>query len=365
MRLIETLGSWTRRHGLSMFALAVAAAGAQTASCGARTALDFPESNHYLGPATPAGSGGQPPAGTPAPPCESFTVEISDLRPAVTLLVDQSGSMASRYPDRNSPETRWSLVRKALFDSNNGVVKQFEHRVRFGIVFFTSHNGFSGGVCPMLSEVRAATDNYEALSSLYDQLEPEDDTPTGAALQSVVAELRAQAARGPQSIVLVTDGDADTCEMPDPQQGQPQAVAAAQAAFAAGIEVSVLGISSDIAGPNLQQLANAGKGKAIDAVWGVDPNAAQPFTASDDVRGLTAQLADILGGIPLCSVPLQRDVATDEASTGQVLLDGQPLAYGADNGFISKDPRHLEIVGPACDTLKTTGKELRVRISCN
>jgi hypothetical protein len=268
------------------------------------------------------------------------------------------------YPDSDSPETRWSLVQNALFDPQHGVVKLFEHSVRFGIAFFTSHNGFSGGACPLLSQVSAATDNYEALRALYAELEPDDDTPTGAALQAITTELTSPSARGPQSIVIVTDGDADTCEVPDPQEGQPEALAATERAFAAGIDVSVLGISTDIAEQNLQELANAGKGKPIDAVWGVDAAAAQPFHASEDVVGLAAQLAEILGRIPLCTVQLERDLVGDEASGGEVLLDGQPLAYGSANGFAVKDARHLEVVGQACETLKASGKQLSVRLSC-
>jgi hypothetical protein len=335
--------------------------------CGARTSLDFAETAS-IAPALPAGgsTNGSPTALPPSPkPCESFSVDIANLRPTVMLLIDQSGSMASPYPERSSPETRWSLVRQALFDAQRGVVKQFEHSVRFGVTFFTSHNGFSGGVCPLLSQVIAATDNYEALSALYDQLRPDDDTPTGAALQKVIDGLQAHPTGGPQSILLVTDGDADTCEIPDPQEGQPDALSAAQRAFAAGIEVSVLGISHDIAQQNLQQLANAGRGRAVDAVWGVNPEAAQPFEAGDNVQGLTAQLSGILTQLSLCNVPLQRETSAAEASAGQVLLDGQPLHYGVSDGFTVTDPRHLSITGKACETLTAKGQHLTVRISCD
>jgi von Willebrand factor type A domain len=362
---IETVRSRTRR---SLFVTLLGASGAlpQIAACGARSGLDFPEASG-ISAATPAGSSPSSSAGAPpgSQNCESITVELSDLRPAVTLLVDQSGSMAFRYPNSDSPETRWSLVRNALFDPQSGVVKTFEHSVRFGIAFFTSHNGFSGGACPLLSEVSAATDNYDALRALYYRLQPDDDTPTGAAIQKIVTELESPMVRGPQSIVVVTDGDADTCEVPDPQQGEPEALAATERAFAAGIEVSVLGISSDIAEQNLQGLANAGKGRPIAAVWGVDANAAQPFHASDDVRGLTAQLVEILGRIPLCTVPLQRDLVGDEIKGSRVLLDGQSLVYGSADGFAVKDARHLEIVGQACATLKASGKQVSVRISCD
>ena len=303
------------------------------------------------------GQGGAP----PGPRCEAVTVAIDELRPAVTLVVDQSLSMRTRYPDDQSPATRWSIVGGALFDPTNGVVKNFESSVRFGIAFFTSR----GGMCPILNQVPARTHNYVALNGLYQSLRPFGDTPTGDALQQIVSELQKAPSQAPRSIVLVTDGNPDTCAQPNPDEGQPEAVAAAQRAYESGIDLYVLGISNDIAGQNLQQLANAGKGRAIDLVWGVDADAAQPYQASSNVQGLTAQLGEILNRIPLCEVRLQRDVALGEASTAEVLLDGQPLSYSATDGYLLKDPRHLEIVGSACEAIKAGGRQLSARISCD
>jgi hypothetical protein len=323
--------------------VSVGSAGAPGATSGAGGALDFPVK----------------------PACESVTVSIDDLRPAVTVVVDQSRSMRSGFPDKGSPNTRWSLVGQALFDPTHGVVKTFESSVRFGIAFFTGHHGYEGAACPQLNEVHAATQNYEALRALYVSLAPDGDTPTGESLLKIVSELEEKPSQGPHSIVLVTDGNPDTCAQPNPDNGQPEAVAAVQAAHAAGYDVYVLGISNDIAGQNLQQLANAGKGKPLDLVWGKDADAAQPFHASSDALGLTAQLAVILNQIPFCEVRLQRDVAVDEASQGHVVLDGQPLPFSPSNGFALKDPRHLEIVGKACEAIRANGKQLSVRISCD
>ncbi len=298
-------------------------------------------------------------------PCEAVSLTLDELRPTVTLLVDQSGSMRSGYPTPESEQTRWQVVRQALLDPTAGVVQSLQQSLQFGLVFYTSHNGFSGGVCPILSEVRAATDNYEAIRSLYDSVSPEDDTPTGAAVQQVTRDIQAAARKGPEVMLLVTDGDPDTCQQPDPQGGQQEAIDAVVAAHAAGIDFYVLGVSSDISGDKLQQLANAGQGKAVDAVWGVDADAAQPFQASSSVAGLTAQLRDILARVPLCDVELDRDVSVDELSAGNVVLDGQPLSYDSADGFVLRDARHLRIQGTACDTLRAAGKRLTVRISCD
>ena len=319
----------------------------------------------------PLGVGGapiatpQPPKPTlPAPTCEAVNLDVDQLRPTVILLVDQSGSMYSSYPDRDSPQSRWTVVRQALLDPTTGVVKSLAQSMQFGVTFYTSNNGFSGGACPILSEVHAATGNYASISLLYDQTSPGDDTPTGPAISQVVRELQTSGRKGPAVILVVTDGDPDTCTVPDPQMGQPEAIEAAATAHAAGIDLYVLGVSSDVSSFKLQELANAGRGKPIEAQWGVDAEAAEPFKASNDVVGLTAQFRDILARVPLCEVELDRDVGADEMLRGSVAVDGKPLAYASPDGFVLTDPRHLQVVGKACDSLRASGKRLEVRISC-
>jgi von Willebrand factor type A domain len=323
--------------------------------------------------APPTGVGGapvlapQPPKPTlpPAPACEAVNLDVDELRPTVLLLVDQSGSMNSGYPERSSPQTRWSIVRQALLDPTTGVVKSLAQSMQFGLSFYTSHNGFSGGACPILSEVHAATGNYESISLLYDQTWPDDDTPTGPAIGQVARALQTSGRRGPAVILLVTDGDPDTCTVPDPQMGQPEAIEAAATAHAAGIDLYVLGVSSDVSAFKLQELANAGRGKPIEAQWGVDAEAAEPFQASSDVAGLTKQFRDILARVPLCEVELDRDVGADEMLRGSVAVDGKPLAYASPDGFVLIDPRHLQVVGKACESLRASGQRLEVRISCD
>ena len=299
------------------------------------------------------------------PPCESVNLDVDQLRPAVTLLVDQSGSMAEGYPNFDSPQSRWATVRQALLDPKTGVVKTLQQSLQFGVAFYTSHNGFSGGTCPLLSEVRSATGNYASIAALYDQTWPDDDTPTGAAITQVVKEIQKSGRNGPELILLVTDGDPDTCSVPDPQMGQPEALGAAAAAHAAGLGFYVLGVSPDISKANLQQLANAGQGKPLDAQWGVDANAAEPYQAAGDVAGLTAQLLEILARVPLCQIELSRDVSLDEMIRGSVAIDGKPLIYQSPDGFRLLDPRHLQIVGQACDSLRAAGRRVTVRISCD
>lgn len=302
-------------------------------------------------------------AGKPA--CESVSESIDDLRPTVTLLIDQSRSMNARFPNNGSPNTRWSLVGDALFDPSNGVVRKYESSTRFGASFYTSHSGYAGGACPLLSEVQAATQSYDALRTLYLGLRPDGDTPTGDAITAVAGQISATPSHSLQSIILVTDGNPDTCLQPMPDNGQPEAVAATEQAYSEGIDLYVLGISNDIAGQNVQQLANAGAGKPIDLVWGLDADAAQPFHVTGNGDALGAQLGEILSRIPFCEVRFSRDVAESELDTAQVLVDGKPLAHSSMDGFTLKDPRRLQIVGNACTAIQSGAKLLVVRVSCD
>lgn len=347
--------------------------------CGARSTLDSgwlpePEGDpapkpDVTPPLTP--SAGAPPVfepmrpvEPPLKPCESVSLTIDELRPSVTLLVDQSFSMVVGYPTRGSAQSRWDIVRAALMDSADGVVARLQSSIRFGLSFYTSYNGSSGGACPVLSEVAAATNNYDAISKLYDVTSPGDDTPTGAAIQQVVSRLETTPHPGPQVLLLVTDGDPDTCAQPDPQNGQQEALDGATRAHTAGIDFYVLGVSQDISGDNLQQLANAGQGKRLDARWGVDADAARPYQASSSVAELTQQLQQILERVPLCEVQLEREVDAAELRAGSVTLDGMRLQLNAPDGYRMKDARRLEIVGTACEGLKSAGRRLSVRISC-
>lgn len=323
-------------------------------------AADAPDANTPED-AEPPPDAADPNDAAPKPACESISESIDELRPGVMLVVDQSRSMRTPFPQPGSPDTRWSLVGKALFDPTSGVVKAYQGTIRFGVAFFT---GRQNEQCPLLHQMRAATQNYAALNALFQSLAPDGNTPTGESLNQVVEQLERGQRHNVQTIVLVTDGNPNTCTMPSGDNGQFEAVEAVQIAYELGYDVYVLGISNDIAGINLQQLANAGAGKPIDLMYGVDPEAAQPYQASSDTNGLTGQFADILSQISFCEVRTQRDIAPEEASLGRVLLDGVPLAYGASDGFRLKDPRHLEIMGSACESIKDGAKLLSVRISC-
>jgi hypothetical protein len=207
----------------------------------------------------------------PSELCANFTLDYAAEPATVMLLVDGSGSMYEPI----GTTTRWELVQEALFDEENGLVTELAPSARFGLVLYSSYDGFFGGAssCPIFETRPPELNSAERLRHLFGRSTPlaEGDTPTGEALDATVDLLLADPGQGPRYLILITDGLPDTCAVPDPQEGEPEALAAARRAFESGIETFVVGISSDIAPEHLQQMANIAQGAPLDAIWGEDP----------------------------------------------------------------------------------------------
>jgi hypothetical protein len=272
--------------------------------------------------------------------CAEIRVDTEPKVPTVVLLVDQSGSMEAGF----SGQSRWEAVYETLMDPDDGVVKPLEHRISFGMALYTSENGFEGGECPLLTEVAPALQNHAALDALLDAAQPVDDTPTGDSLAAVAEQLALMDLDGPRAIVLATDGEPDTCEQPDPQQGQAESVAAAQAAFEAGVETYVISVGDEVSDAHLQQMANAGVGLAPQG-----PQEAEFYKAFDADELLDAFDA-IIDGVVGCDYQIDGIVAPEVACEGTVRLDGQALDCGTE--WTMADPSTLRLLGSACQILK-------------
>ncbi|MET0413865.1 MAG: vWA domain-containing protein, partial [Polyangiaceae bacterium] len=201
----------------------------------------------------------QAPLPRPAPElvgCVDRRFSYDTLPPTVLLLIDQSGSMEFGFGGGGS---RWDVLRNAIVDPDEGVLSQLDSSVRFGLMLYTSFDGFLGGTCPRLTESRIAIGNADAIRSLYLASEPAitGDTPTAEAIDAAVSSLAAADDGGPRYILLLTDGEPDTCAQPDPQLGGAEARAAAQRAYAAGVQLRPVGISSEFRAGSIQGLANA------------------------------------------------------------------------------------------------------------
>lgn len=285
--------------------------------------------------------------------CPNITVTFEKTVPTVLLLVDQSGSMTEKF----GSDTRWNAARKALIDPTTGVVKLLEKEVRFGLALFTSKNGFSGGTCPMLTTVPIALGNYSAIASVYGKSDPIGDTPTGESIDAVVKTLSDPSIPGPKYIVLATDGEPDTCAVPNPQNGQKEAVAAAQNAYAKGIKTFYISVGSEVSAGHAQDMANAGQGLAI---GGTDK---AKYWSAMDPASIKDAFDTIIYGVRSCTFKLNAKVT--DPTKGEVTLDGSKLTYGDANGWkLDADGVTVTLLGTSCDKIKSGDHSISAEFAC-
>jgi len=346
------------------------------AGCGSRSGLDAPPSDRQLAiappePLLPAASSQPVPAEAPmlAPaPASRGCVDITrsyDSEPAtVMLLIDQSASMDQGGFGMG---TRWNVLRQAIVDPDNGLLAWLDQSSRVGLMLYTSFDGYASPLgCPVLTSVQSTFGNVDQVRRLYlaSQPAPGGDTPTGEGIDAAAGALSAIDSSAPKYVLLLTDGAPDTCAQPDPQWGLPQAIDAAQRAFSQGIRVYTVGVAEEINGPDLQALANAGAGKDPALVYGNDPGAEPPLFARTDPQQLADQLKGIIGDVRTCTIDLQTDVGAARSLDGRLVLDGQPLASDARNGWTFLDDRTLLIHGSACEKILGDGQRLEVHFPC-
>ncbi len=273
--------------------------------------------------------------------CASVSVTFEPQTPTVVLLIDQSGSMTAAFPGGN----RWDVLYDTLMDPTTGIVKQLENDVRFGLSLYT---GDGEQNCPQLSTVSIALGNHAAIDGVYAPAGPLGETPTGDSIDAILPALLAISEPGPKAIVLATDGEPDTCEVPNPQMGQAEAIAAAQAAYAAGVSTYIIAVGDQVSAQHQQDMANAGTGKPLDGSMGNSP-----FYPANDQTALQMAFEDIINGVRSCILSLNGNIDPAKADQGQVELDGMPLGFNDPNGWQLNNPSEIELLGTACEAIQT------------
>jgi len=356
-----------------------------------------------------AGTGGTDPG-----VCEELSVVSTLEIPTVELLVDTSSSMWKTQPPA------WPLLYGALMDAGSGAVGKLQADMRFGFASYKGHQAATEAdpACATMTVVPPALNNRDAIDAAYKELGDTYDsnakweTPTGYAI-TYAAKLLSDFTADPPGkkyILLVTDGNPNTCPVIDPQCGQDLSIKAAQDAFAAGIGLFVLGLGDIVAQPDngcpaaarcgllhLQDLANAGVGAGVHPTPGCDdwhasgctfthescnqnqellatytpeaPDVGTPFavdtSTGDATAKLVAALDELLQNAISCSVDMDA-IVTGDPSLGVVSLQGNPLTYaGADGWKLEADGHSVTLVGAACETYKAGGKQLDIRFPCD
>ena len=343
------------------------------AACGSRSGLYASSSEQFAvappQPELPEAAAQPLPALAPAPPpqgrgCVDITRSYDSEPATVMLLIDQSASMDQGGFGMG---TRWNVLRQAIVDPDNGLLAWLDQSSRVGLMLYTSFNGNASPLgCPVLTSVQPAFGNVDEVRQLYLASQPArgGDTPTAEGIDAAALALSQLESSAPKYILLLTDGAPDTCAQPDPQLGLPQAIDAAQRAYGQGIRLFTVGVAQEINGSDLQALANAGAGKDPALVYGNDPGAEQPLFARTDPQQLADQLKGIIGDVRTCTIELGTDVGSARTLDGRLVLDGQPLANDARNGWTFVDDRTLLIHGAACQKILGDGQRLEVHFPC-
>lgn len=292
--------------------------------------------------------------------CADVRVGAMRVTPNVVLVVDQSGSMDEAFGSSD----RWNSLRDSLLDTPDGLIAALETQVRFGIALYSAEAGRDNvivGMCPQITWVGPALNNYAAIEAVYGPpTDPIDETPTGESLDAVLdmLSMSPDPTTDPTIFILATDGEPDTCAEPNPQNGQPEALAAVERAYRAGVRTFIISVGEDISRSHLQDVANAGIGAGAG-----DPDA-EFWVAGDDV-GLRNALRDIIGGALSCIVTLEGEIQDiSEACVGRVELNGVPIPCDDPNGWRAIDGTHIELSGDACDILQSPGSTLTATFPC-
>lgn len=285
--------------------------------------------------------------------CAGISVSFEPTTPTVLLLIDQSGSMTATFGNGN----RWDVLYDVLMDPANGIVTQLQAVVRFSLSLYT---GDGGQNCPQLAQVTPpALNNYAAMDAVYGPAGPQGETPTGDSIMALLPGLVAFAEPGPKAIVLATDGEPDTCAEPNPQNGQPQAIAAAQAAYSQGVQLYIIAVGDQVSAQHQQQMANAGLGLPVDGSQG---NA--PYYPANDPQALTDAFNTIINGIRPCTLTLNGSIDPAKACEGTIFIDNSPIPCNDPNGWQANSATEIELLGAACDAIQNGSHTVTGQFPC-
>jgi hypothetical protein len=212
-------------------------------------------------------------------------------------------------------------------------------------------------MCPRLEGVAPDLDNLAAMQAIYGAAMPEGDTPTGPALTIVGQELAADPEPGDKIVVLATDGEPDTCEQPEPNEGQAAAVAAAAETFGLGIRTFVVSVGADVSAQHLQDVANAGAG-----VGQGDPDAT--YYQALDQQSLIDAFEDIISGVRECTLDLDEAVPQGVEDECVLTINDQPIPMNDPEGWELLGPMQIELLGAACDSIQTGDVTIEMNCGC-
>ncbi len=330
------------------------------ASCGARTGLPAPEPDASFD------------AGDDATVmCHPGSFTLAKARPAVMLVVDRSGSMNTLF---SSAGSRWTVLGNALANA----LPPVDSTMQLGLLMFpapgSSRNDVSCGL-PSSVNLTPALHNVQTLLAKLKGTNAGGATPTADAIAlagKTISSMRT--AKSARALVLATDGapncnsalDPKTCVCADQNLNCRQDGALCLddgrtvdriASFTSqGIPTFVIGIGSNTASATLDAMAIAG-GRP-------QANASHKYYGAQNEVELDRALITIRDQVGVCTY-LTTSVP-DETGTIRLLIDGKPVPFDPQNGWVWIDRKNGEIVlaGAACDLVTNAPLNVVAEVSC-
>jgi hypothetical protein len=88
------------------------------------------------------------------------------------------------------------------------------------------------------------------------------------------------------------------------------------------------------------------------------------YYEANNQAALEGAFNEIINGVRDCKLKLNGQVDANKAGQGRVTLDGQQLGYRDPNGWKLNSPTEIELVGTACQAIKTGDHDVRVTFPC-
>ncbi|MET0386220.1 MAG: vWA domain-containing protein [Polyangiales bacterium] len=296
--------------------------------------------------------------------CARGDINATRIIPTVWLVIDGSGSMVEPFGDKQ----RWVALREALMDPTNGVVKQLENQVKFGLILYDGPlpGGLGGQLlpdggiamfstppaspdqCPRLIAVDANLTNFEPINMALPPDPLGGSTPTDKAVEAVLGHLppggqqMLDMVTQPTIVVLATDGEPNDFCSEDffPQDPAPKVIAAVEKLAQNDVKTYVISLAGD--NQNLTQ--------HLTAVAAAGATGKPPFipTSKDEL----VQIFKDISPPASCDIVLNGRVKPGTECTGTIEVNGTILKCGDPEGWVLTDERTVTLQGSACEGFK-------------
>ena len=316
--------------------------------------------------------------------------EVKQRGTTFYIVLDRSSSMSDIVAP--ATETKWVLIRRALFDRTIGVLRPLDTRIAVGLSVFPGDEGLSAG-CSVGRELMPLTQGedftYNKMEAILNSQVPSGATPTAATLKALADNVATLPK--PVYLLLATDGgpncgdgpcDADHCTYNidgrsfgttkcdstknccDPAIGTggagPRACLDSEATLSAittlsgaGVKTFVLGIAG--AAPYAADLDRFALAGGTERYYAADDPTQEAFAAALSL--IAAKVVD------RCVITI--DPPASDPGVTNVLADGVVVPQDPVDGWTWRDDATIELHGSTCADVKS-GKttSLKVAVGC-